>query len=159
MFDTGAHFYEVYECADGHHVAVGAIEPQFYAELRRRLKLQDDPEFDAQLDETRWRRLKEKLRAIFLTHDRAHWCAVFEGSDACFSPVLSPDEALQHPHNRARQSFIAVDGVPQPAPAPRWSATPTATPRAAADSAAEVLDQIGYAAARIQALRDSKVLG
>ncbi len=160
LLDTGAHFYEVYACADGRHVAVGAIEPQFYAELRRLLKLDDDPEFDAQHDETRWRQLKEKLRAIFLTRDRAHWCSVFEGSDACFAPVLSPDEALQHPHNKARQSFITVGGVPQPAPAPRWSATPAATPRAAAaDSTAEVLGQIGYEAARIQALRDSKVLG
>jgi alpha-methylacyl-CoA racemase len=160
--DTGAHFYEVYPCADGRHVAVGAIEPQFYSELRRLTGLKDDPAFDGQLDSSGWRELKQKLGAVFLTRDRAHWCSVFEGSDACFAPVLSPDEAIEHPHNRARQSFISVAGVPQPAPAPRWSATPAATPtmpQATEQSANEVLRQIGYEPSHVQSLRDHGILG
>jgi alpha-methylacyl-CoA racemase len=158
LLDTGAHFYEVYACADGRHIAVGALEPQFYAELRRRLGLSDDAAFDDPHDDTRWPGLKERLAAIFMTRDRAHWCSVFDNVDACFAPVLSP---MLHPHNQARQSFISLGGVPQPAPAPRWSATPAATPRppSDADSATDVLRQIGYEPAHIQALRDRRIVG
>ncbi|MBZ8140676.1 carnitine dehydratase [Rubrivivax gelatinosus] len=127
LLDGGAHFYACYECADGKHVAVGAIEPQFYAELRRRIGLQD-PAFDAQLDAERWPELKDKLAAVFRTRTRAEWCALLEGSDACFAPVLDWDEAPTHPHNAARGNWLAAGGVMQPAPAPRFSRTPPRRP-------------------------------
>lgn len=129
LLDGGAHFYDCYETADGRFVSVGAIEPQFYALLRERCGLQG-PEFDAQMDSRRWPELKDKLAALFRTRTRDEWCALLEGSDACFAPVLDWDEAPAHPHNRARATFIEVDGVTQPAPAPRFDRTPTAHPRA-----------------------------
>jgi alpha-methylacyl-CoA racemase len=128
LLDGGAPFYGTYECADGQFVALGAIEPQFYAELLRRCGV-DDPAFQPQLDRARWPALKEKLAAVFKTKARAEWCAILEGSDACFAPVLDWDEAPQHPHNVARGTFVTVDGVVQPAPAPRFSRTPPSAPR------------------------------
>ncbi len=127
MLDGGAHFYDSYACADGRHIAIGAIEPQFYAELRERCGIHD-PIFDAQMDPTRWPLLKLKLADIFRTRTRDAWCALLEGSDACFAPVLDWDEAPQHAHNRARETFVTLDGVVQPAPAPRFSRTPAAPP-------------------------------
>ena len=129
LLDGGAHFYDTYACADGRFVAIGAIEPQFYAELRHRCGI-DDPLFDEQGDVTRWPLLKLRLADIFRTRTRDEWCALLEGSDACFAPVLDLDEAPAHPHNRARQTFVSVDGIVQPAPAPRFSRTPARTPRA-----------------------------
>lgn len=120
--DTGSHFYEVYECADGAYVAVGAIEPQFYAELLSRLGLTAE-EFP-HMDRSRWPELKERMAAIFLARSRAEWCEVLEGTEACFSPVLSPLEAMQHPHNVARGTFVEINGVTLPAPAPRFARTP-----------------------------------
>ena len=131
MLDGGAHFYGTYRCADGRHVAIGAIEPQFYATLRARCGL-DDPDFDPQMDATRWPALSDKLAALFATRTRDAWCELLEGSDACFAPVLDWDEAPNHPHNVARGTFVEVDGVVQPGPAPRFSRTPAATPRARA---------------------------
>jgi alpha-methylacyl-CoA racemase len=128
LLDGGAHFYECYACADGKFVSVGAIEPQFYALLRERCGLQD-AEFDAQMDARHWPALKQKLAALFATRTRAEWCALLEGSDACFAPVLDWDEAAAHPHNRARGTFTEVGGVVQPAPAPRFDRTPAAQPR------------------------------
>ena len=127
MLDGGAHFYDTYRCADGKHVSIGAIEPQFYATLRDRCGL-DDPVFDKQMDAALWPELKERLAALFLTRSRDDWCALLEGSDACFAPVLNWDEAPKHPHNRARETFIEVDGVRQPAPAPRFSRTKPGRP-------------------------------
>ena len=120
--DTGAHFYEVYECADGAHIALGAIEPQFYAELLSRLSLsaEDYPQWDR----TRWPDLKKAFAEIFITRNRAEWCDLLEGTEACFSPVLSPAEAVAHPHNVARATFVDINGVTLPAPAPRLSRTP-----------------------------------
>ncbi len=120
--DTGSHFYEVYECADGAYVAVGAIEPQFYAELLARLEL-DHAEFP-QWDRARWPEFKSRIAAVFLTRTRARWCQVLEGTEACFAPVLSPAEAAAHPHNIERQTFVEINGVTLPAPAPRFSRTP-----------------------------------
>ncbi|MET0961496.1 MAG: CaiB/BaiF CoA-transferase family protein [Noviherbaspirillum sp.] len=131
MLDGGAHFYGAYACADGKHVSIGSIEPQFYAQLMRLTGI-SDPVFSAQLDRNNWPLLKERLAAVFLTRTRAEWCAVMEGSDVCFAPVLDWDEAPQHAHNQARQTFVTVDGVLQPAPAPRFSGTPAPPPRAAA---------------------------
>jgi alpha-methylacyl-CoA racemase len=125
LLDGGAHFYGTYECADGEFVAIGAIEPQFYAELRRRAGL-DDPAFDAQMDAAGWPALKGRLAAVFHQKTRAEWCALMEGSDVCFAPVLTLSEAPQHPHMAARGSFVRHNGVTQPAPAPRFSRTPSA---------------------------------
>lgn len=128
--DTGAFFYDSYETADGKYVAIGSIEPQFYATLRDRLGIADDPAFDPQNDRAGWDVLRERLAAIFRTRTREEWCALLEGSDACFAPVLDYDEAPRHPHIAGRQGFIDINGVVQPAPAPRFSRTPAITPHA-----------------------------
>jgi len=130
MLDGGAHFYDTYACADGRHVAVGAIEPQFYALLRERCGLAEDAAFDAQMDSARWPLLKLRLADVFRTRTRDEWCLLLEGSDACFAPVLDWDEAPQHPHNVARGTFADVGGVVQPAPAPRFSRTAPVLPQA-----------------------------
>jgi alpha-methylacyl-CoA racemase len=123
LLDTGAHFYDVYETKDGKHVSIGAIEPQFYAELVQKAGL--DPQiFGEQLNIFKWPEYKEKLVEIFRTKTRDEWCAVMEGSDVCFAPVLSIAEAPRHPHNQARGTFVTVNEVLQPAPAPRFSRTP-----------------------------------
>jgi alpha-methylacyl-CoA racemase len=127
VIDGGAHFYDTYACADGKYVAIGAIEPQFYALLRQLCGL-DDPAFDAQMDRAQWPQLKRRLAEVFSTRTRDEWVRLLEGSDACFAPVLDWHEAPAHPHNAARDTFITVDGVTQPAPAPRFSATPSAMP-------------------------------
>ena len=129
LLDTGAHFYDTYATADGGHVAIGSIEPAFYAELRRLAGLADDPDFDRQMDPKAWPALKDKLTALFLTRSRADWCALMEHSDVCFAPVLSMAEAPGHAHNAARGTFVQVEGVMQPAPAPRFAGTPSGTPR------------------------------
>jgi len=132
MLDGGAHFYGTYACADGKYVSVGAIEPQFYARLLERAGIAD-PAFSAQNDMQSWPALKVRLAQVFLTRTRDQWCALLEGTDACFAPVLDWDEAPLHPHNQARQTFVTVDGVLQPAPAPRFSRTSPATPSYAAE--------------------------
>ncbi len=154
MLDGGSHFYDTYRCADGRYVAIGAIEPQFYATLRARCGLVD-PAFDAQMDARAWPALKETLAAVFATKTRDDWCALLEGSDACFAPVLDWDEAHAHPHNVARGTFVAVDGVVQPAPAPRFSRTMAATPAATKDlpTAAERLATWGVDPATMAGLR------
>ena len=123
--DGGAHYYDAYKCSDGKWVAIGSIEPQFYALLREKAGL-SDPEFDHQLDRARWPALKVKLEAVIASKTRDEWCAIMEGSDVCFAPVLEMDEAPSHPANVARDVFVEIDGVVQPAPAPRFSATPGA---------------------------------
>ncbi len=122
ILDGGAPFYNTYECLDGHWVAIGPIEPQFYALLLERCGI-TDPAFQSQYNQEQWPHLKTKLAAIFKTKTRADWCALLEGTDACFAPVLDLDEAPAHPHNQARQTFIEVEGAMQPAPAPRFSRT------------------------------------
>jgi alpha-methylacyl-CoA racemase len=122
LLDGAAHFYGTYRCADGTWISVGAIEPQFYAQLLELCGI-DDPLFDDQWDETAWPALREKLAAVFATRTRDDWCARLEGTDVCFAPVLSLDEAPKHPHNAARSTYFARDGVVQPAPAPRFSRT------------------------------------
>ncbi len=128
LLDGAAPFYDSYACADGGWVAVGAIEPAFYALLCRHAGVADDPAFAAQHDRAAWPALKQRLAAIFRTRTRADWCAAMEGSDACFAPILSMTEAPGHPHNAERGTFIAVGGQIQPAPAPRFSATPAGSP-------------------------------
>ena len=124
MLDSGAHFYEVYEAADGGHIAVGAIEPQFYAELLRVMEL--DPAEAPQWDRALWPALKERFAEVFLRRTREEWAKLLESADACATPVLGLQDGPQHPHNVARGTFVEVDGVVQPAPAPRFSRTPPA---------------------------------
>ena len=153
LLDTAAHFYDSYETADGRWIAIGSIEPQFYAELRALTGLAADPDFDAQMDRAAWGPLKAKLTALFLTKSRDEWCALMEMTDVCFAPVLTMAEAPAHPHNAARGTFIETGGVIQPAPAPRYSASTTAAPAmTTAFSGSEVLARAGYDAARIAAL-------
>jgi alpha-methylacyl-CoA racemase len=124
FLDSGAHFYEVYETGDGGHVAVGAIEPQFYAELLRLLEIA--PEDAPQWDRDRWPELKLRFAEVFRSRTRAQWAEILEPAEACATAVLGLHEAPEHPHNIARGTFVTVDGVTQPAPAPRFSRTPTA---------------------------------
>ncbi|HVQ92631.1 MAG TPA: CaiB/BaiF CoA-transferase family protein [Mycobacteriales bacterium] len=128
LLDGGAPFYDTYRCSDGRWVAVGALEPQFYAALLRGLGL-DPGQLPGQLDRDRWPELRTRLAAVFGSQDRDHWAAVFEGTDACVTPVLSFDEVAGQSYLRQRGSVIDVAGVPQAAPAPRFSRTPAVTPR------------------------------
>ncbi len=128
MLDTGAHFYDVYETSDGEWVSIGSIEPQFYAELLRLTGL-DGTELPHQMDRAQWGAMKERLRGVFRSKTRDEWCSIMEGTDVCFAPVLRMSEAAQHPHNVARGTFVELDGVVQPAPAPRFSRTPGAVQR------------------------------
>jgi alpha-methylacyl-CoA racemase len=123
LLDSGAPFYDAYETADGRWVSVGAIEPAFYDELVTRMGL-DRQTLPEQMDSSTWPALKEHFARVFKARTRDEWCEVFEGSDACFAPVLDLAEATAHPHGVARQAFVEVDGVEQPAPAPRLSLTP-----------------------------------
>jgi len=155
LLDGGAHFYGTYLCADGKAIAVGAIEPKFYRIFLERLGLDAD-EYGPQADMRRWPALKEKLAEIFSEKPREHWAELFSDSDACVAPVLDLDEAMEHPHNVARGTFVEVDGVRQPGPAPRFSGTPAKTPsgpsRPGADTDA-VLAEWGVPAERIAELR------
>ena len=126
LLDGGAHFYDTYECADGGYVSIGSIEPQFYALLLEKTGLGSDPAFGAQMSRMDWPALKAKLAAVIKTKTRDEWCALMEGTDVCFAPVLSMSEAIRHPHNVARETYIERDGLAQPAPAPRFSRTPSA---------------------------------
>lgn len=123
--DGGAHFYDAYACADGKYVTIGSMEPQFYALLREKCGL-SDPLFDAQWEPARWPELKSRVAAVFAQRTRREWCDLLEGTDVCFAPVLDLDEASGHPHNTARGSFVRVDDIIQPAPAPKFSGTPSA---------------------------------
>jgi alpha-methylacyl-CoA racemase len=129
MLDTAAHFYDTYECSDGRFVSIGSIEPQFYAQLLEhtglaRVYAERGEELPHQMDRSRWPELKERLAEIFAGRTRDEWCEVMEGTDICFAPVLSMDEATRHPHNVERATFVEVAGVTQPAPAPRFGRTP-----------------------------------
>ena len=114
LIDTGSHFYDTYETADGKFVALGAIEPQFYARFRALAGIAEDPAFDAQFDRAAWPELRRRLATLFLMRSREEWCALMEGEDACLAPVLAMAEAPDHPHNVARCSFVERHGVVQP---------------------------------------------
>ncbi len=122
MVDGGAHFYDTYETADGKYVSVGSIEPKFYDLLLQHTGI-DDPEFKNQWNQDKWPEFKKKMAAIFKTKTRDQWCEIMEGTDICFAPVLSLEEAPEHPHNKERKTFIEIEGVIQPAPTPRFSRT------------------------------------
>ena len=155
LLDTGAHFYDVFKCSDGKYVSIGSIEPQFYALLLEKTGLVDDPTFAQQMDTSQWPALKIKLAEVILTKSRTQWCEIMEGTDVCFAPVLTMSEAAKHPHNVARQTFVEVDGITQPAPAPRFSRTSAALPSAPAHAgqhSREVLADWGFSADHITAL-------
>ena len=157
LLDTGAHFYDVYETADGRWISLGPIEPHFYATFCELLGLDDDLR-SSQGAIDRWPELKERLAEVVRTKTREEWDALLAGTDACYAPVLGLDEAPAHPHMRARQTFVDVAGVVQPAPAPRFSVTPTSTPAAAAPPGADtraVLEAAGFSLAEIDRLTSS----
>jgi alpha-methylacyl-CoA racemase len=150
QLDSGAYFYEVYECADGQFISIAPIEAKFHAELLRRLEI-DPATMPDQRDRTGWPRWKQALTERFKTRTRDQWCAMMEGTDACFAPVLSMQEAHAHPHNQARAAFIDIGGHRQPAPAPRFGTTRLEQPRApGAISAAEALAAWGLSSAEIE---------
>ncbi len=154
FLDGAAHFYGTYECQDGKHVSVGAIEPQFYRQLLELCGI-TDPHFERQWEQGEWPALRAKLAEVFRARTRAQWCELLEGTDACFAPVLSMGEAADHPHNAARGTFVRQDGVLQPAPAPRFDRTPSALPPKAPRTGAhtaELLAAAGHAPAEIDAL-------
>jgi alpha-methylacyl-CoA racemase len=155
LLDTGAHFYDVFRCADGEYVSIGSIEPQFYAELMRLTGLDGDAEFARQMDKASWPHLKARLADVFATRTRAEWCEVMEATDVCFAPVLTMSEAAAHPHNVERGTFIEVGGMQQPAPAPRFSRTTPvveSAPAHAGQHSREVLVDWGVPADRIESL-------
>ena len=157
LLDSGAHFYEVYETQDGKHVSIGSIEPQFYAELIEKIGLAAE-DLPAQMDQSQWSKLKERLDAIFKSKSRDEWCEIMEGSDVCFAPVLSMGEAPAHPHNLHRKSFLDDGGVVQAAPAPRFSRTAPEVARPAphlGQDTAEVLADHGFSVEEIQQLERS----
>lgn len=128
LLDGGAHFYDVYETRDGKYVSIGSIEPQFYALLIEKAGL-DPADFQPQMDPSQWPKMKNRLEAVIRSRTREEWCDLMEGSDVCFAPVLDIHEAPDHPHNRARRTYIDVGGITQPAPAPRFSRTAPDAPR------------------------------
>ena len=155
LLDTGAHFYDVYETADGEYISIGSIEPQFYAELLRLTGLDTDEEFAVQHDRSNWPHLKQRIGELFLTKTRDEWCEIMEHTDVCFAPVLRMDEAAAHPHNVVRGTFVEYAGRTQPAPAPRFSRTPAEIdmpPAHDGQHTRAVLTEWGVPADRIDAL-------
>jgi alpha-methylacyl-CoA racemase len=155
--DGGAHYYHVYETKDGEHVAIGSIEPQFYALLLQHTGLAGES-LPEQTDRAQWPAIQQRLARIFKTKTRAEWTAIMEETDICFAPVLRMSEALAHPHNRHRESFVEVDGIAQPAPAPRFLGTPTQIQRPPArigEHTDAVLKDWGFSADEIAQLHQS----
>jgi alpha-methylacyl-CoA racemase len=158
LLDTGAYYYEVYETKDGKYVSIGSLERQFYAVLLDKLGLTDDPTMPHPMDKAQWPAMKERFTEIFLTKTRDEWCEIFEGTDACFAPVLTMSEAPAHPHNVERGTFVERNGVMQPAPAPRFSRTPAELQRPPAfpgQHTDEVLTDWGFDADAVAKLRAS----
>ena len=155
--DGGAHYYHVYETKDGEYVSVGAIEPQFYALLLKHAGLEGD-ELPPQTERAHWPEMQDRLTRIFKTKTRADWVEVMQQTDICFAPVLRMSEALHHPHNRHRESFVEIDGIPQPAPAPRFLGTPTRVQRPPArvgEHTDQVLRDWGFSSGEITELHRS----
>jgi alpha-methylacyl-CoA racemase len=160
LLDTGAHFYDVYETADGEYVSVGSIEPQFYAELIELAGLEGE-DLPPQMSRQQWPEMKERLARVFKQKTRAEWCDIMEGSDVCFAPVLSIPEAYEHPHNRARGTFLEVAGTLQPGPAPRFDRTPariSGPPAHAGQHTDLALSSWGFSDEEIAELRSAKAI-
>jgi alpha-methylacyl-CoA racemase len=161
VLDSGAFFYDVYECADGKYISLAAIEDKFLAEFMERMEI-DPKEMPPKMEKARWPEAKAKLAARFKTRTREEWCRLLEGSDACFAPVLTLEEAPNHPHNLARGTFVEVDGIVQPGPAPRFSRTPAGKPTPPEAPGARgnaSLAHWGFSAGEIESLTRSGVLG
>ena len=155
--DGGAHYYHVYETRDGEYVAIGAIEPQFYALLLKHTGLEGE-DLPPQTDRAQWPAMQERLRHIFKTKTRAEWVEIMQETDICFAPVLRMSEALKHPHNVERDSFVEIEGIPQPGPAPRFLGTPTRVQRPPArvgEHTDAVLRDWGFSAGEIAELHRS----
>ncbi len=160
LLDGGAHFYDTYQCADGKWISIGSIEPQFYALLLEKTGI-NDPVFAGQMDRSNWDSLREKLGHVIAQKTQAQWCEIMDATDVCFAPVLDLDEAPKHAHNVARKTFVELEGVIQPAPAPRFSVTPGAIqgpPPAIGAHDQEALGDWGFSPAAIDALKASGAL-
>ncbi|KQP45485.1 CaiB/BaiF CoA-transferase family protein [Pseudorhodoferax sp. Leaf274] len=161
FLDGAAPFYGCYACADGRFISIGPIEPQFYRELLARCGLATEA-LPTQWNAQEWPALRERLEALFRTRSRDAWCALLEGSDACFAPVLEMREAPNHPHNLARRTFVEAPGGMQPAPAPRFQRTPSVLPGAAPGAgqhSVDILREFGYAMPDIESLVQAQVVG
>ena len=158
--DGGAHYYGSYECSDGKYISIGSIEPQFYALLLSKCEITDE-EFLPQQDQQSWPLLREKLEQLFKTESREHWCQLMEGTDVCFAPILDLAEAPNHPHNKARGTYVDFEGVTQPAPAPRFSRTQSEIQSSAAmvgEHTEQILADWGYSETEIEQLKTSKAI-
>ncbi len=156
LLDGGAHFYDTYECADGEYISIGSIEPQFYALLKQHAELSED-EFGDQNNQALWPQLSAKLSSIFKQKTQAQWCEIMEGTDVCFAPVLRYTDAPDHPANVARNTYTEVDGLVQPAPAPRFSRTPSEIAHGVhggGEDTEAVLSAMGFAGQEITELKD-----
>lgn len=159
--DGGAHFYDTYETLDGKYISIGSIEPQFYAQLLEVANLPAE-EFGQQMDRSRWPDLKRAIADVFRQKTRDQWCELMEGSDICFAPVLDLKEAQDHPHNVARQTYVDVGGIKQPAPAPRFSRTEPSVRHEARPYGSDteaVLTDLGYSSEQLAAMREQSVCG
>ncbi len=161
ILDGGAHFVNTYRTKDDQYVVVAPIEGRFYSELLDRLEISDPELRKQQHNQDRWPEFADKLQDIFLTRTRDEWCEIFDGSDACFAPVLGLTEATQHPHAQARDAYASIDGVVQPAPAPRFSRTPAeiqSPPPEPGQHTEEVLLDWGYSGERIAELLADNII-
>ena len=155
MLDGGAHFYDTYECADGEYISIGSIEPQFYALLKERAGLTEE-DFGAQNDQSQWSAMKKKLTTVIKQKTQAQWSEIMEGTDVCFAPVLNFLDAPKHPANIARNTYIEVDGLVQPAPAPRFGRTPSEVRHGGHDVGQDtdaVLMEMGFGEQELAGLR------
>ena len=160
LLDGATHFYDSYECKDGKFVSLGSIEPQFYSILLDKMEL-DSNEFSEQMNREKWNEYKAKFKKVFLSKTRDEWCEIMEGTDICFAPVLSMDEAINHPHNKERNAFSTIDEVIQPSPAPLFSETPSRIKHLQnpiGEDTKEILDSIGWTE-QIDDLISSNVIG
>ena len=160
LLDGGAHFYGTFETSDRQYVSLGAIEPQFMQVFIEKTGL-DESWMKKHFNPGEWSKLKEELKEIFKGKTQKEWCELLDGTDACFAPIMPFWDAHTHPHNQARNSFIEIDGVTQPAPTPNFSATPASTPYPPAPKGAhtdELLKQAGFSSETIKGLRSKKVI-
>ena len=158
--DGGAFYYGSYECKDEKHISIGSLEPQFYSLLLEKCGITDEV-FEEQLDQEAWSEKREKLEAIFKTKTRNEWCGIMEGTDVCFAPVLDLEEAPDHPHNKARETYIEFEGVTQPAPAPRFSRTESSISSSAAligENTDEILTSWGFSEEKITSLKKERAI-
>jgi alpha-methylacyl-CoA racemase len=161
LLDGGTHWYDCYECADGEYISVGALEPRFYRQLLDLCGLANDPDFVEQFDVAKWPAQKEKMARLFRGRSREDWCDLLEGTDACFAPVLSLAGAPLHRHNRARNTFVRIEDVTQPAPAPRFDKPPAGKPGrppANGEHTLSVLTAAGFSTQEISRLRAQDVI-